>query len=115
MPRCLIDNVLRRDHSSRACTTTDASEIADILSAYDDLIENNRRRMELLEEAARQLYQEWFVRLRFPGHEHVRITNGVPEGWERAVFPDVVDFLEGPGLRNYQYRDQGIPFLTSAP
>ena len=54
-----------------------------ILSAYDDLIENNRRRMELLEEAARQLYREWFVRLRFPGREHTRIINGVPEGWER--------------------------------
>jgi type I restriction enzyme S subunit len=57
--------------------------IADILSAYDELIENNRRRMALLEDAARQLYREWFVRLRFPGHEHTRITNGVPEGWER--------------------------------
>ena len=54
--------------------------IADILSAYDDLIENNRRRMALLEEAARQLYREWFVRLRFPGHEHTGITNGAPEG-----------------------------------
>jgi type I restriction enzyme S subunit len=55
--------------------------IADILSAYDELIENNRRRMALLEEAARQLYREWFVRLCFPGHEHTPITNGVPEGW----------------------------------
>ena len=56
-----------------------------ILAAYDDLIENNRRRMALLEEAARQLYREWFVRLRFPGHEHTRITNGVPEGWEKKT------------------------------
>ena len=54
-------------------------EIADVLSAYDDLIENNRRRMALLENAARLLYQEWFVRLRFPGHEHTRITNGIPK------------------------------------
>ena len=59
------------------------TKIASVLSAYDDLIENNRRRMALLEEAARQLYREWFVRLRFPGHEHTRIINGVPEGWER--------------------------------
>jgi type I restriction enzyme S subunit len=58
--------------------------IADILSAYDDLIENNRRRMALLEDAARQLYREWFVRLRFPGHEHTRITGGVPDGWEKV-------------------------------
>jgi type I restriction enzyme S subunit len=65
--------------------------IADILSAYDDLIENNRRRMALLEEAARQLYREWFVRLRFPGHEHTRITNGVPEGWERVSTPEAIE------------------------
>lgn len=65
--------------------------IADILSAYDDLIENNRRRVALLEDATRQLYQEWFVRLRFPGHEHTRITDGVPEGWERVPTPDAID------------------------
>ena len=64
-------------------------EIADILSAYDDLIENNRRRMALLEEAARLLYQEWFVHLRFPGQEHTRITEGVPEGWERKTLADL--------------------------
>jgi len=63
--------------------------IAYILSAYDDLIENNRRRMTLLEESARQLYREWFVRLRFPGYEHTRIKNGVPEGWERKIFGDI--------------------------
>ena len=68
--------------------------IADTLSAYDDLIENNRRRMALLEDAARQLYREWFVRLRFPGHEHTRITNGVPEGWERREFVDACASLE---------------------
>ena len=55
--------------------------VADILSAYDDLIENNRRRIALLEEAARMLYREWFVHFRFPGHEHVRIIDGIPEGW----------------------------------
>jgi type I restriction enzyme S subunit len=65
--------------------------IADILSAYDDLIENNRRRMELLEEAAQQLYQEWFVRLRFPGHEHIRIINGVPDRWEPTSLGSVAD------------------------
>jgi type I restriction enzyme S subunit len=65
--------------------------IADILSGYDDLIENNRRRMALLEEAARQLYREWFVRLRFPGHEHTRITSGVPEGWEAKSLGDLCE------------------------
>ena len=69
--------------------------IGDILSAYDDLIENNRRRMALLEDAARQLYREWFVRLRFPGHEHTHITNGVPEGWERRRIGDIADCVGG--------------------
>ncbi len=59
--------------------------IATILSSYDDLIENNRRRIQLLEQSARLLYKEWFVSLRFPGHEHVKINNGVPEGWERTT------------------------------
>jgi type I restriction enzyme S subunit len=73
--------------------------ITDILSAYDDLIENNRRRMALLEEAARQLYREWFVCLRFPGHEHTRITNGVPEGWERVPLGDRVELNYGKALK----------------
>lgn len=58
--------------------------IASLLSDYDDLIENNLRRIALLEESARLLYREWFVRLRFPGHEHTRIVDGVPEGWEKV-------------------------------
>ena len=57
------------------------SEIGSIYSSYIDLIENNRRRIQLLEDSARLLYQEWFVHLRFPGHEQVKITDGVPEGW----------------------------------
>lgn len=58
--------------------------IASILYAYDDLIANNRRRIQLLEEAARLLYREWFVHLRFPGHEHAKIKDGIPEGWKRG-------------------------------
>ena len=57
--------------------------IADILSSYDDLIENNQKQIKLLEEAAQRLYKEWFVDLRFPGHENVKIMDGVPEGWEK--------------------------------
>ena len=67
------------------------TRIADILSAYDDLIENNNRRMALLEEAIHLLYREWFVYLRFPGHERVKVVDGVPEGWERATLGAVVD------------------------
>ncbi len=63
--------------------------IASILSTYDNLIENNRRRIQLLEQSARLLYKEWFVHLRFPGHEHVKIKGGVPEGWECLRLGDI--------------------------
>lgn len=58
------------------------ARIVEALQAFDDLIENNRRRIKLLEDSARLLYREWFVHLRFPGHEHVKMMDGVPEGWE---------------------------------
>jgi type I restriction enzyme S subunit len=63
--------------------------IASMLLSYDDLIENNRRRIALLEQAARLLYKEWFVHLRFPGHEHVKIKDGVPEGWEKVALSEL--------------------------
>ena len=66
--------------------------IADIVSAYDDLIENNRKQIKLLEEAAQRLYKEWFVDLCFPGHEHTKIVDGVPEGWESCILDDVIEF-----------------------
>ncbi len=69
--------------------------IADILSAYDDLIENNRRRIELLERAAREIYREWFVRLRFPGHERAKIVDGMPAGWARRKVSDICDMVGG--------------------
>ena len=59
--------------------------IADILSAYDDLIENNGKQIKLLEEAAQRLYIEWFVYLRFPGYEHTKIIDGLPEGWKKST------------------------------
>lgn len=63
--------------------------IASILSPYDDLVENNHRQMVLLEESARQLYREWFLRLHFPGYEHTGVINGVPQGWMRKTLGDV--------------------------
>ena len=62
-----------------------------ILSTYDDLIENNWRRIALLEEAAWLLYREWFVHFRFPGHERVKFTDGLPEGWARRTLGDVAE------------------------
>lgn len=82
--------------------------IASILSTYDDLIENNRRRMTLLEEAARQAYQEWFVRLRFPGHEHTRIVGGVPEGWERKCLQEITSFLKRGITPAYDDEAEGL-------
>lgn len=70
-------------------------KIAGILSAYDDLIENNQKQIQLLEEAAQRLYKEWFVDLRFPGHESTRIVDGVPEGWERRKIDDICDIVGG--------------------
>ena len=68
-------------------------KIASILSAYDDLIENNRKQIKLLEEAAQRLYKEWFVDLRFPGYENVAIVDGLPEGWRKVKVCDVIKTL----------------------
>ena len=72
--------------------------IANILSAYDDLIENNQKQIKLLEEAAQRLYKEWFVDLRFPGHENTKIVDGVPEGWKISSIYDVFDIKYGKNL-----------------
>ena len=69
--------------------------IVNILSAYDDLIENNQKQIKLLEEAAQRLYKEWFIDLRFPGHENVKIVDGVPEGWENASVTDLLEIRYG--------------------
>ncbi|WP_417299521.1 restriction endonuclease subunit S [Ellagibacter isourolithinifaciens] len=67
--------------------------IAGVLSAYDKLIENNRRQIKLLEEAAQRLYKEWFVDLRFPGHETTPIHNGIPEGWKRTTVGKICELI----------------------
>jgi type I restriction enzyme S subunit len=86
-------------------------EIGRAISAYDDLIENNRRRMALLEDAARQLYREWFVRLRFPGHEHTRITNGVPEGWQRQTLAELCESIDYGYTASAEQDEVGPKFL----
>jgi type I restriction enzyme, S subunit len=85
--------------------------IADVLWAYDELIENNRRRMELLEEAARHLYREWFVRLRFPGREHTRIINGVPEGWERKTLAQLCESVDYGYTASAEHEEVGPKLL----
>lgn len=92
--------------------TTEQSAIASVLAAYDDLIENNRRRIQLLEEAARLLYKEWFVCLRFPGREHAGIVDGVPEGWTTKPLSEIAEITMGQSPKSIYYNEDGngLPF-----
>lgn len=82
--------------------------IADILSAYDDLIENNQKQIKLLEETAQRLYKEWFVDLRFPGHEHTKIVDGVPERWKRRKLVDIAQVQYGYAFDGSLFNSQKI-------
>ena len=84
---------IRRLRLGSLPTVSAQQKLGQIIAAYDDLIENNRRRIALLEEAARMLYREWFVHFRFPGHEHFKITDGLPVGWERRELGNVVEVV----------------------
>jgi len=86
--------------------------IATVLSAYDDLIENNRRRIELLEQSARLLYKEWFVYLRFPGYEDADILDGVPKGWKKKKLGEIADIIMGQSPKSVFYNTDGngLPF-----
>ena len=88
--------------------------IVDVLSAYDDLIENNQKQIKLLEEAAQRLYKEWFVDLRFPGHETTPIVDGVPEGWKKCKFSEIASIMSGgtPKTDVKEYYNGDIPFYT---
>jgi type I restriction enzyme S subunit len=89
--------------------------LVEALKPYDDLIENNRRRIELLEDAARLLYREWFVYFRFPGHEHVKVNDGIPRGWRKFTFADVCEAVGGgtPSTDRREYWSDGdIPWYT---
>lgn len=86
--------------------------IANILSTYDDLIENNQKQIKLLEEAAMRLYKEWFVSLRFPGYETTKIVDGVPEGWNKKNLIEFADIIMGQSPKSEYYNDKqrGLPF-----
>lgn len=93
-------------------------KIASILSNYDKLIENNNKRIKLLESMAEEIYKEWFVRLRFPEFEKVEIVDGVPEGWGRKKIEDICSVGRGSSPRpisNTKYFINGnIPWLKIA-
>ena len=85
------------------------NRIVEIISGYDDLIENNQKQIKLLEEAAQRLYKEWFIDLRFPGHENTPIHNGLPEGWEKVTIADVCETVGGgtPSTSHNEYYENG--------
>lgn len=87
-------------------------KIAAILTAHDDLIENNRQRIALLEKMAEEIYREWFVRMRFPGHEHTQVHKGVPEGWDVGKLAEVARMVFGqsPPSEYYNQVEDGLPF-----
>ena len=88
------------------------NKIAQILSYYDDLIENNQKQIKLLEEAAQRLYKEWFVDLHFPGHETTPIVDGVPEGWKEQSLYQIADVVMGQSPKSEYYNQvgEGLPF-----
>ena len=113
--KAAVPGVNRNDLHARTVRYPDPDtqeRIASKLATYDDLIENNRRRINLLEQAARLLYKEWFVCLRFPGHEHVKITDGVPQGWERKALSDIANITMGQSPKSIYYNEEGngLPF-----
>lgn len=110
-----IQNLSQARLSNHDCNVPDIEtqhRIADILSAYDDLIENNQKQIKLLEEAAQRLYKEWFVDLRFPGHENTKIVDGVPEGWNEKTLSQVANVIMGqsPKSEFYNSEKKGLPF-----
>ena len=88
--------------------------IADILSAYDKLIENNQKQIKLLEEASQCLYKEWFVDLRFPGYEDVKIVDGVPEGWKKVGLAKIAPIVTGKKDANFGIDSGKYLFFTCA-
>ncbi len=87
--------------------------IASILSTYDTLIENNAKRIRLLEKMAENLYKEWFVRFRFPGHESVEMENGLPKGWKRSSLSDVCVFKRGKNITSSEMEEGNVPVISA--
>lgn len=91
-------------------------KIASVLSAYDDLIENNQKQIKLLEEAAQRLYKEWFVDLHFPGYEDVKVVNGVPEGWRKELVGNLISKVaRTKEIKTAEYLSEGrIPVIDQS-
>ena len=113
----VFGTIIRTTFDSIKCTLPlelkDQHRIASILSTYDSLIENNTKRIRLLEKMAENLYKEWFVRFRFPGHENVEMENGLPKGWKRGSLSDVCEFKRGKNITSSEMQEGNVPVISA--
>ena len=86
-------------------------KIVSVLELYDDLIENNQKQIKLLEEAAQRLYKQWFIDLRYPGHETTKIVDGLPEGWSVKTVDDIAEYINGYAFKPSDWQTKGYPII----
>ncbi|GEP45866.1 type I restriction-modification system subunit S [Brevifollis gellanilyticus] len=110
-----VDRNVLHEIKVRAPDPTTQERIEATLTAYDDMMENNRRRMALLEESARLLYREWFVHLRFPGHEHTCLINGLPQGWERVELNNIINVTHGYAFQGADFSEETTSRVLTTP
>lgn len=108
-PALTIDTI--KQFEIKLPTLNKQNKIADILSNYDNLIENNQKQIKLLEEATQRLYKEWFVDLHFPGYESATITDGVPEGWCKKAVDEIAEYINGFAFKPSDWGDRGMPII----
>ena len=87
-------------------------KIVSVLELYDDLIENNQKQIKLLEEAAQRLYKQWFIDLRYPGHETTKIVDGLPEGWKKGIVGEIAEFKRGKVITKAQVAEGNVPVVA---
>ena len=109
----LNDGMIRRFKIRYPKEKREQEKIGKILLTYDSLIENNTKRIRLLEKMAENLYKEWFVRFRFPGHEKVEMENGLPKGWSRGSLSDVCEFKRGKNITSSEMVEGSIPVISA--
>ena len=105
----ILKNIYIENHSRNV-----QDQIISIISTYDNLIEVNNKRIKVLEQMAKNLYKEWFVRFRFPGHETAELENDIPKGWKTCKFSSIANILSGgtPSTEHEEYYGGDIPFFT---
>lgn len=109
----LNDGMIRRLKIRYPLNRKVQEKIGEILYTYDTLIENNTKRIRLLEKMAENLYKEWFVRFRFPEHENVEMENGLPKGWKRGSLSDVCEFKRGKNITSSEMQEGNVPVISA--